>query len=706
MNLTGRPMGLLARSLVRPIGWPTLLLALLPLALIASVTRWPGFLPQFDHSDHLAALRLLWSGGPVTRFTALDSPDQRFTLGVALLWLAMIWLALREVLRLVILLARRPMRHLRSPPHWRRRAPVGLILVLIWLLLGFGWPYREARRLIAAKFPAGAARTSTKSPLVVSSFRPFAVASSYDLAVYRAALLALPTTRERWVGLKLLSERAPTSDPTLLALATRQSDEATLIAMIHLLGLRRDEQAESFFVDHLAHDPRPAVRAAAADALGILYAPAYGVPLEGNDIASLATDPPIRCPYLPRPPDEPRAIPAHSDRALRDLMLAGQTSDEREAAARALLRSPPAGFSLRYAEWGVWSVEGPNLKLARAALDAIPPFVHRVGNPIRSLSAYLQPIGLVHKPIVHLTASAPIAVDIAVRIERGRPWFAFPKPDDFCVRAELRDDPTMPLWPTTATTTMTIKAAPYELQPLDDPSPPSLTDLREGYPWILPAHRRAMYVGNPGPMNWPHPELLSVGFRWQSVIVSPQQLPWMHPPAVPGDAKFSWWSRLREVPCSWISSRGESERFLYYDGPTLLPAPLQMRLVGKTLHFDDPPSSSLVTGLYIDVIDRVASAFPVALPTKATHLTLPTPLPLNAAQAEAQLLNDLVAQGLTSDEARGLMDAWRDQFFHANGHRLLTIFGTAGFDRLCPLTIRPTPTDLVRVGILLTEFDP
>lgn len=46
----------------------------------------------------------------------------------------------------------------------------------------------------------------------------------------------------------------------------------------------------------------------------------------------------------------------------------------------------------------------------------------------------------------------------------------------------------------------------------------------------------------------------------------------------------------------------------------------------------------------------------------------------------------------------GLIDCWRPHFLQANGRRFLTIFGSADFDRLCP------PTELSRVGILLTEF--
>ena len=39
---------------------------------------------------------------------------------------------------------------------------------------------------------------------------------------------------------------------------------------------------------------------------------------------------------------------------LETMMLRGATSDERVAAARALLGWPPAHYRFRVAEWGMW----------------------------------------------------------------------------------------------------------------------------------------------------------------------------------------------------------------------------------------------------------------------------------------------------------------------------------------------------------------
>ena len=61
----------------------------------------------------------------------------------------------------------------------------------------------------------------------------------------------------------------------------------------------------------------------------------------------------------------------------------------------------------------------------------------------------------------------------------------------------------------------------------------------------------------------------------------------MTPPMVPPDPQFGWWSRLRDVPCSWVANRGEAERFLYYDGPTkTVPVAAALDPSGNTIRFD------------------------------------------------------------------------------------------------------------------------
>jgi hypothetical protein len=66
----------------------------------------------------------------------------------------------------------------------------------------------------------------------------------------------------------------------------------------------------------------------------------------------------------------------------------------------------------------------------------------------------------------------------------------------------------------------------------------------------------------------------------------------------------------------------------------------------------------------------------------------------------------LLRYGLTSPEADGLIAAWTPQFFRAEGRRFILRMSPAEYARQCPMQVRPTPTEVVRLGLVLTEFDP
>jgi hypothetical protein len=98
----------------------------------------------------------------------------------------------------------------------------------------------------------------------------------------------------------------------------------------------------------------------------------------------------------------------------------------------------------------------------------------------------------------------------------------------------------------------------------------------------------------------------------------------------------------------------------------------------------------------------------------ARHLSLATPKG-NIALADVPAIESkavidaflwmLTDYGLTPDEAGGLLHAWEKQFFRTDGTRLITLLLRSDYDQLCPLTVRPTPTETVRLGLLLTELD-
>lgn len=598
--------------------------------------------------------------------------------------------------------------------NWGRFSLRALLVFLTLATLIVAWLKHDYERGIVNRWidavltdvraTAGTFWLSSPVPNLVPCSRK--ISAVEQLRLLMAGARWLPEAERRTCVLKILAEQFPIEARGCfleIARTTRYDDlkrQAILLACLY-----RNESDLKFFAGHLA-DANPEIRAAAIDAIGITGDPSFPIPAGFDNWFSevLFNCEPLIClnPIMSEmagtksgttlPHDEqfvwdgkPALILAPEiESRIRDMMLMDPDSRVREAAARAMLIRPAVPYQLRVAEWGVWINDGENLTLVDSILEEIPPFVHRSGDSVEAIkSERTSSMIIVTKPIIHLTVDQPMVVDLSVRIADGRPWFGYPLPDDYAVsgstgqfgeRQDLSPD------------------VPAELGLSE------LPDTREGYPWILPSHTRHYILFVTG-----------VGYRWQSLIVLPQRADWMKLEPV-NDKMFQWWDRLRAVPSSWISSRGESERFLYYDGPTNRPAPIVASISEGEVHVRDTRMnfnrSHERVLVFIEVANGKIKAFDQVeeFGDKKTRTMKIIPPGTEGEAAVERLTGILADQGLTRDEAAGLVDCWRSQFFQAEGRRLLTILGKQEYAELCPLTVSPPPTGLARVGIVLTEF--
>jgi hypothetical protein len=76
----------------------------------------------------------------------------------------------------------------------------------------------------------------------------------------------------------------------------------------------------------------------------------------------------------------------------------------------------------------------------------------------------------------------------------------------------------------------------------------------------------------------------------------------------------------------------------------------------------------------------------------------------SADAAENDFVDALQKHGLTKSEADGLVSCWRRVFFQTPGRRYLHLMSAQDYDDLCPLTVRPEPSERVRVGVLWFEL--
>jgi hypothetical protein len=603
----GGPLRRWQRWLLWPLGWPLLALVLLGTAGFIYLGGRPYIFPE-----PWSVLRdeFRWPRQSLRPFTA---PDIVFYVSVCL-WAAFLFLfSLRQVARILIPIeARRGSVFASRVRRWNRLVAVAAVLSACWLI--FGWQHRIGRRwVVKVVKTAPTSPAPFNMPYYIWPDPPVPLSPEQASLVLGDAIVHLPDAHDRMVVLKLLVETKGKSGKAaiegLVRIAERADDPALLAWDLRLIGLCRDPSTESLLTRCL-EDPRPQVRAAAADAIGILRHPSYSVGLpDGGYLVeplALVSTPSIAVGGLVSVPEEkyfsPSGYVEHDllddppiavDRSVRPIlqrmMTRGQTPEEREAAARALVDWPPESFRFRVAEWGVWINNNGQMALARSIVDEI----------------------------------------------------------------------------------------------------------------------------------------------WQSLIICPERAPWMAPPAIPNDPRFRWWARLREVPSSWVASRGEAERFLYYDGPTksMVPVSVTLESAGSRLGFKAMPRGTEEIGreqypkhrleplhatqaanlppregLYIEVHAGVIRGQHMAV-DESTPVSLKSDLPLHGEAVVQQRRTMLTTYGLTAPEAEGLIAAWTPQFFQTEGRRFLLRMSAADYDWQCPMQVRPKPTELIRLGLVLTEFD-
>lgn len=184
---------------------------------------------------------------------------------------------------------------------------------------------------------------------------------------------------------------------------------------------------------------------------------------------------------------------------------------------------------------------------------------------------------------------------------------------------------------------------------------------------------------------------------WDEVLVSPNLAG-----EFPHEEKSDRYYAARETSSSPLRVRtkaGEQqEKFLFYRGVSGSDLPLSARLesdgrlVVKNLGEDEIPAAILFERRGERIGYRLAGAF------TSEMIMDPPLLSGNGDAMYGELEETLVGQGLYRDEARAMVETWKDSWFE-EGSRLIYIVPRGFVDRILPLAIRPFPEEVVRVFV-------
>jgi hypothetical protein len=189
----------------------------------------------------------------------------------------------------------------------------------------------------------------------------------------------------------------------------------------------------------------------------------------------------------------------------------------------------------------------------------------------------------------------------------------------------------------------------------------------------------------------------SGGVAWDSVTLAPAGRPEFA--AESGKNHYFAARMTSSTPLRVKTTAGEQqEKFLFYRGVSTFSVPLSATLNTegvlrvKNLGNHDIPTTILFERRGEKVGYRISG------PLKEEATMEPPELSAGIEDLARDLVGALVAHGLYQDEAQAMVETWRTSWFE-EGSRLLYIVPPAFVNEVLPLSIKPAPSQTVRVFV-------
>ena len=235
--------------------------------------------------------------------------------------------------------------------------------------------------------------------------------------------------------------------------------------------------------------------------------------------------------------------------------------------------------------------------------------------------------------------------------------------------------------------------------------------LTEAFPAASPSKRLTAKPGDPVTHEWMVNLLPPLGENERLI-----------PPVL---ARGAHYRHAREVPGAWIvrgdrpldSSKPDvmqTEKFIFYRGAGAGQFPLRARATDDGVVHIRSLSTASTQAFFVRVRNGVTAWCRASITAQdgagsgedEQSLSLPDQAgaPDREESLPAALGRELVAAGLTDDEAKAMVATWNEAWFGEEGTRVLYILPRAWVDEVLPLEITPRPRDLRRVFVARAEL--
>src|SRR5580692_4749180 len=184
---------------------------------------------------------------------------------------------------------------------------------------------------------------------------------------------------------------------------------------------------------------------------------------------------------------------------------------------------------------------------------------------------------------------------------------------------------------------------------------------------------------------------------WDSVSLQPNDSA-----SLPGGDRTNHYYAARQTsstPLRIKTRSGEqTEKFLFYRGVASFSVPVSVNLAGDGKILAENHTSQEIPAMLVFERRGEKMGFRIADASQAAPALDPPELNATMDSLKQAMEDMLIAQGLYQDEAQAMFETWRDSWFE-EGSRLLYVVPREFVDSVLPLSINPSPAEIVRVFV-------